>query len=96
MNRYVWEEGGKRAPQTRGAEHFDRVGGVTLAGINLGATKACWNCSRSRSGGPRNPPAPSSSFAGGGTIRLDVECIEARLGGSRRRVVGQGQAGAPD
>ena len=64
MNRYAWEEPGKKGQRKRAALHFDRVDDVKVTGID-------------------EADAPAGTieldFAGGGTIRLAVECLEARL-----------------
>lgn len=84
MNRYAWEDRGRlfrRKRERRNAVlHFDRVLAARTHGIDptrpdevlslLAVTFA-----------PGDAPAGVVElvFSGGGTIRLDVECIEARL-----------------
>jgi hypothetical protein len=84
MNRFVWEAAGGRFSRhnerRRSVLHFDRVLGVKATGIardkqddvlallTIGFT-------------PTDPPAGfvDLTFAAGATLRLEVECIEARL-----------------
>lgn len=80
MNRYAWEEGGKKGQRKRTALHFDRVEAVKAAGINLEAHEGVLELLAIRFL-PENDPAGTVelSFAGGGTVRLSVECLEARM-----------------
>jgi hypothetical protein len=83
MNRYAWETGGGgrgRGERRRAALSFARVTGVTSAGINLEAHEGVLELLDLRFE-PAELPAGTVElrFAGGGTIRLAVECIEARL-----------------
>lgn len=82
MNRYAWEaDGGRgRGQRRRSALSFARVAGVTFAGINLAAGEGVLELLDIRFE-PGEAPAGTVEmrFAGGGTIRLAVECIEARL-----------------
>ena len=80
MNRYAWEETGKQGQRKRTALHFDRVEAVQAAGINLEAQEGVLELLAIRFL-PTADPAGSVelSFAGGGTVRLTVECLEARL-----------------
>ncbi len=82
MNRYAWEvAGGRSAGQRRRAAlSFARVNGVTFAGINLNATEGVLELLDIRFE-PTEDPAGliELRFAGGGTVRLAVECIEAGL-----------------
>ena len=80
MNRYAWEEGGKKGQRKRTALHFDRVEAVKAAGINLDAQEGVLELLAIRFL-PENDPAGivELSFAGGGTVRLTVECLEARM-----------------
>lgn len=85
MNRFNWE-GAVTRPRDRTFErrrsilHFDRVLSAKTQGINRKATGAVLEllAIEFKAG---DPPAGSIvlTFAGGGAIRLDVECIEARL-----------------
>jgi hypothetical protein len=82
MNRYAWEVSGKRGPgqRHRAALSFSRVNRVQTAGINMGASEGVLDLLDIRFE-PGEAPAGAIElrFAGGGTIRLEVECIEARL-----------------
>ena len=80
MNRYAWEAGGKKGQRKRAALHFDRVESVQAAGINLEAREGVLELLAIRFA-PGSEPAGTVelSFAGGGTIRLSVECLEARM-----------------
>ena len=84
MYRFAWEKDAtQRRPQPERRNsllHFDRVQAAKLSGISrarpddvlslLAVTYA-----------PADPPAGTIDlvFSGGGAIRLEVECIEARL-----------------
>jgi hypothetical protein len=82
MNRFAWEEGGKTRQRKRAALHFDRVSDVKVAGINTEAVDGVLELLAIRFA-PAAAEAPEGivelAFAGGGTIRLTVECLEARL-----------------
>ena len=80
MNRYAWEEGGKKGQRRRTALHFDRVEAVQAAGINLESQEGALELLAIRFL-PTSDPAGmvELSFAGGGTVRLTVECLEARM-----------------
>lgn len=82
MNRFAWEEGGKTRQRKRAALHFDRVGDVKVAGINTEAVDGVLELLTIRFS-PTSADEPDGTieltFAGGGTIRLSVECLEARL-----------------
>ena len=82
MNRYAWElDGGRNKGQRkRTALSFARVGHVAIAGIDMNAAEGVLELLDIRFE-PADEPAGAVElrFAGGGTIRLDVECIEARL-----------------
>lgn len=80
MNRYAWEEGGKKGQRKRTALHFDRVEAVQTTGINLEAREGALELLAIRFL-PETDPAGAIelTFAGGGTVRLSVECLEARL-----------------
>lgn len=81
-NRFVWEHGAKPAhfERRRTGVHFDRVNKVTAQTIRRDDREAVLSL---LSIGFEEAEAPSGTivlnFSGGGTIRLDVECIEARL-----------------
>jgi hypothetical protein len=82
MNRFAWEEDGKTRQRKRAALHFDRVNDVKVAGINTDAVDGVLELLTIRFT-PAATDAPEGAvelaFAGGGTIRLTVECLEARL-----------------
>lgn len=83
MNRYAWEaEEGRKGQRHRAALHFDRVNKVQIAGIDTNARDGVLEL-LAISFEPNTPSDPAGRielrFAGGGTVRLDVECLEARL-----------------
>lgn len=80
MNRYAWEEDGKRGQRKRAALHFDRVNSVKVAGIDTNASEGVLEL-LAISYEPVDSPSGivELRFAGGGTVRLEVECLEARL-----------------
>lgn len=80
MNRFAWEEGGKTRQRKRAALHFDRVSDVKVQGIDLGAVDGVLELLAVTFTVTDEPAGRIDlDFAGGGTIRLDVECLEARL-----------------
>jgi hypothetical protein len=80
MNRYAWEESGKKGQRKRAALHFDRVEAVQAAGINLEAREGVLELLAIRFLPAEEPMGTVElTFAGGGTVRLTVECLEARL-----------------
>jgi Protein of unknown function (DUF2948) len=86
MNRFVWEAaaGGswiKRDYQRRrSCLHFERVEGVKSAGIDRDAKESVLELLAVRFE-PRETPSGDVllDFAGGPSIRLAVECVEAQL-----------------
>lgn len=80
MNRFAWEEPGKKGQRKRAALHFDRVTAVRYAGIDTNAREGVLEL-LAIVFEPVEVPGGivELRFAGGGTIRLDVECLEARL-----------------
>jgi hypothetical protein len=82
MNRYAWEEVGKKGQRKRAALHFDRVNAAQVAGIDTKASDGVLEL-LAISYAPVSADDPTGtvelSFAGGGTVRLAVECLEARL-----------------
>ena len=84
MNRFAWEDGQKGAGKTgirkRAALHFDRVTSVKAAGFDPSAPEGTLELLTIRF---TETAAPSGhvdlAFAGGGTVRLEVEVLEARL-----------------
>jgi hypothetical protein len=80
MNRFAWEEGGKTPQRKRTALHFDRVNDVKVQGIDLNAVDGVLDLLAITFSLADEPAGRVDlDFAGGGTIRLDVECLEARL-----------------
>ena len=82
LNRYAWEiDGGRSSGQRkRAALSFDRVNKVATAGVNMQAAEGVLEL-LDITFEPNDGPAGDVElqFAGGGTIRLSVECLEARL-----------------
>lgn len=82
MNRYAWEDGSgaKTGVRKRAALHFDRVTGVKVSGIDTNSLEGALELLTIRF---TENVAPSGwvdlAFAGGGTVRLEVEVLEARL-----------------
>jgi hypothetical protein len=84
MNRYAWEISAdntrSKGQRKRAALHFDRVNGAKVAGIDLNARDGVLELLDIRFEAQEEPAGTIElRFAGGGTVRLDVECIEARL-----------------
>ena len=80
MNRFAWEEGGKTRQRKRAALHFDRVSDVKATGIDLNSVDGVLELLTIRFSETDTPSGTVElAFAGGGTIRLSVECLEARL-----------------
>ena len=83
MNRYDWQTGqGRRdkGQRKRAALHFDSVQSVATAGFDPAAPEGVLSL-LAITFTPIDGPAGiiELSFAGGGTLRLGVECLEARL-----------------
>jgi hypothetical protein len=86
MNRFVWEvvEGAswrrRNYQRRRSALHFARVEKVRSAGIDRSAEDAVLDLLAVRFA-PREAPSGDVllDFAGGGSINLEVECLEAQL-----------------
>lgn len=84
MNRYAWEAAAGKATKTgtrkRTALHFDRVEAVKAAGFDTNAEDGVLNLLAIRF---TETDAPGGhvdlTFAGGATVRLEVECLEARM-----------------
>jgi hypothetical protein len=83
MNRYAWEErdtGRSKGQRRRTALHFERVNAARVAGIDLNSVDGSLELLTIRF---TETDAPAGTielaFAGGGTVQLDVECLEARL-----------------
>ena len=80
MNRFAWEEGTKVPQRKRAALHFDRVNDVKVQGIDLNAVDGVLDLLAVTFTVTDEPAGRIDlDFAGGGTVRLDVECLEARL-----------------
>jgi hypothetical protein len=85
VNRLVWEEGGKT--RVRAGLHFDSVLKVQSHKVKLGAGEAVIDLLAvtftPNGGTPNEGENPGGLvelvLAGGGAIRLTVECIEAEL-----------------
>ncbi len=84
MNRYAWEGRGglfrRKRERRNSVLHFDRVLAARTAGIDPARPDEVLSL-LAVTFRPGEAPAGivELAFAGGGTIRLDVECIEARL-----------------
>lgn len=82
MNRYAWEADGRRkkGQRRRTALHFDYVNDVKITGIDTRAREGVLEL-LSIVFEPGDAPAGTVAlfFAGGGVVRLDVECLEALL-----------------
>jgi hypothetical protein len=80
MNRFAWEEDGKTRQRKRAALHFDRVNEVKVAGIDTNAVDGVLELLAITFAEVDAPAGTVElAFAGGGTIRLTVECLEARM-----------------
>jgi len=80
MNRFAWEEAGKKGQRRRAALHFDRVTDAKVTGIDTTAIDGVLELLAIRFTQAEAPAgAIDLDFAGGGTVRLTVECLEARL-----------------
>ena len=80
LNRFRWEE--KSGQRVRAGLYFDSVRAVQSQNIKLGASDAVVSllAIRFTPDGPDDPAGMVELvFAGGGAIRLTVECIEAEL-----------------
>ncbi len=85
LNRLQWEDGGKT--RVRAGLHFDGVLKVQSSKVKLGADEAVvsllalsFKPNKSEEGGGEDPGGEIEIvLAGGGTIRLAVECIDAEL-----------------
>lgn len=82
MNRFAWEEGDDRSKgqRKRAALHFDYIDDAQISGIDLKAREGVLEL-LSVTFAPSELPQGEVilSFAGGGTVRLTVECLEARM-----------------
>lgn len=83
MNRFAWEAdngSARKGQRRRAALHFENVDAVQVSGINMAATDGVLEL-LSITFVPNQAPSGviTIAFAGGGTLRLHVECLEARL-----------------
>ncbi len=84
MYRFAWEKEASLArpqPERRNSIlHFDRVLSAQISGVSRGKPDDVLSL-LAVTYTPTDPPAGRIDlvFAGGGTIRLGVECVEARL-----------------
>jgi hypothetical protein len=86
MNRFAWEAAGRRRgwrrnyQRRRAALHFARVLGVRSSGIDRAAADTVLSLLAIRFEAGEPPSGEVAlEFAGGATIRLAVECLEAQL-----------------
>lgn len=82
MNRYAWEVGDKRGrgQRKRTGLHFDFVSSAHAEGIDLNAKDGVLELLAVTFTKGEDPAGQVLlAFAGGGTVRLEVECLEARL-----------------
>ncbi|WDR02369.1 DUF2948 family protein [Devosia algicola] len=82
MNRFDWESGTGRdkGQRKRAALHFDGVQSVATAGIDTNAHDGVLELLSIQFEAIDGPAGIIElNFAGGGSVRLGVECLEARL-----------------
>lgn len=84
MNRFAWEARGgffrKRNERRRSVLHFDRVLAVQTSGFSRDDPDEVLSLLAIRFFESEAPAgAVELTFAGGAAVRLDVECLEARL-----------------
>lgn len=83
LNRFRWEAGGKAQERVRAALQFAGVMGVKSRGVSLGDPEAVFSLLAigfEPCGEAENPSgAVHLKLAGGGDIRLEVECVDAVL-----------------
>ena len=78
-NRYAWDEAGTRQRRRTGL-HFGRVEAVKSSNIRRDDSEAVASLLAITFTASEEPSGTIElAFSGGGTIRLQVECIEARL-----------------
>lgn len=83
MNRYAWETdeaGARHGVRKRAGLHFDGVTAARVSGIDTNAVEGVLEL-LAITFTPTEAPAGhvDLAFAGGGTVRLDVDILEARL-----------------
>lgn len=82
INRYAWEASGTRGrgERRRAGLHFDFVDNAQAEGFDLNAKDGVLELLAVRFIPGTEPGGEVLlTFAGGGTVRLEVECLEARL-----------------
>lgn len=82
LNRFRWEDGGGPGTRVRAVLRFDGVSKVQSSNVKRGAAEAVVSLLAIRfTPNGENDPAGviELMLAGGGTIRLTVECIDAEL-----------------
>ncbi len=82
MNRFAWEDGqgAKTGIRKRAALHFDHVTAVKAAGFDPSAPEGSLELLAIRFTETNSPSGHIDlAFAGGGTVRLEIEVLEARL-----------------
>ncbi len=80
MNRFAWEEPGRTKQRRRAAIHFDRVTGVKTAGFDTNVPDGVLELLTITFAETDAPAGTVElTFAGGGTVQLSVECLEARM-----------------
>jgi DUF2948 family protein len=83
LNRFKWEDGRRNANlRVRSLLHFDDVLSARSKNVKLGAPDAVVSLLAIRfepKGGDDPAGAVDLVFAGGGTIRLEVECLDVSL-----------------
>lgn len=82
MNRYAWEASDQRGrgERRRAGLHFDYVNNAQATGFDIGAKDGVLELLAVRFVSGEEPAGEVLlTFAGGGTVRLEVECLEARL-----------------
>jgi hypothetical protein len=79
-NRYAWDEAGGTRQRRRTGLNFNRVTAARVHGIDQRNRDAVLSL-LAITFEPLDPPSGiiTLAFAGGGSIKLSVECIEARL-----------------
>ncbi len=82
LNRYVWENNGKRRipERRRSVLHFNQVENVKITGLDQNSPETVLSLLAVTFEG-EEPPAGTLKllFSGGASIRIDVECIEVQL-----------------
>lgn len=82
MNRFAWETGNasKKGERKRSAMHFDNVISAKTSGFDTTAKDGVLNLLTIQFEATDAPSGVVTlSFAGGGSVALEVECLEARL-----------------